>query len=237
MTDRKNVFIAAAVAALLLTIISVFVVGQKGWFSGVGWGGEDAARAASVEVTLSGSIAYINTSELAITDSGENKPGAGSDKGKTVKIGVSRTTRYEETAFDESGIPKRLAATRKTVKKGDIVTVEALLGKKGELTAVLVIVSPRPGEEGGIPTNGYTGGTVINGIVESAGEGAVSVKKENGESILVLLGKDVNIMFASQGKQPEQGSAGEITVGEKISVMGVRQSTGEVAARQIMCVK
>lgn len=237
MTEKYRWIMGAAVAAIILATFGGFVVKQKGWFLQGGQRGENTARAESVQVSLSGRVVEVTGSVLKIIASGQKGPGYDSAKEKQVKLTITQTTRFEKTVLNKSGIPTRQAIKGLAVKKNDIVSVDALLGKEGDLTAALIIVSPRSGEKSEIPTNGYTGGLVINGMVDSLRDNGFSVKAETGESFTVKLEKDANILVASQGQEPKEGAAADIIVGEKISVMGVRQTSGEFVARQIMCVK
>lgn len=237
MTEKYRWIMGAVVAAIMLATLGGFVVKQTGWFLQGGQGGENTRRAESVQVSLSGRVVEVTGSVLAIVASGQKGPYSDSAKEKQVKLTINQKTRFEKTVFSKSGIPTRQTIKGLAVKKNDIVSVDVLLGKEGALTAALIIVSPRSDEKSEIPTNGYTGGTVINGTVDSLKDNGFLVKTENGENLSVTLDKNSNILLASQGQQPKESAAADIIVGEKISVMGVRQTSGEFVARQIMCVK
>jgi hypothetical protein len=235
---KRFYWLAGACAALaIIAVFSGFVGKQQGWFLGTREDNRNVAKAENVQVSLSGALVDISGSRLSLDVSVDRKQGSASDVSKRVAVSITESTRFEKTIFNETGIPKRQSITAKAIRKHDIVSIDALLGKEGALTASLVIVSPRADEKSGAPASGYTGGTVVNGVVESVMDAGFSVKTENGEVLSVLIDKDANIMVATQGQKPREGTVVDIKSGLKISVMGVRQTSGEFAARQIMCVK
>ncbi len=235
MTGRTKWLSGLAAVLLFTVLIGGYLVCQQGWL--YKRGGDIAAKAANIEVSIAGKVVEVSGTELTIIASGVGSQDFDMTKGEKVKIAVNKKTQYEKTVFDDSGVPTRQAVSRHYVKKNDIVSIDALLGTEASLIATAIIISPRPEEKTGAPMNGYTGGTVINGVVESLKDNGFSVKTENGEALMVVLDKEVNILVASQGQKPKQGTAVDITVGGKISVMGIRQTSGQFLARQIMCVK
>jgi hypothetical protein len=225
------------IAVVTVAVFGGFIARQQGWFTGMRRDARNTARGTNVQVSLFGTLVDIGVSSLSLDVSAVAKPDTASDKSKRVAISITESTRFEKTIFNEAGIPKRQSITRQAVKKHDIVSVDALLGEEGTLIASLVMVSPQANEKSGTPASGYTGGTVINGVVDSVKDGGFSIQTDSGETLSVLVDKDVNIMVAAQGQKPHEGITNDIKVGLKTSVMGVRQTPGEFAARQIMCVE
>ncbi len=237
MTGKTKWLLGLATGMIFLAMISGLIGQQKGWLLKVGQKDEKIARAAGIKVSITGRVAEIAESTLILVSEGKAEGANSSAKGKQVKIAINQKTRFEKTDFDDSGMPTRQIVGRQYVKKNDVVSIDALLQKGDSLFASVVMISPRPDEKVNTPVNGYTGGSVINGTVDSLKDNGFSVKTENGETLNVALDKGVSILVASQGQKPEQGTAKDIAAGVKISVMGVRQTSGELLARQIMCVK
>jgi hypothetical protein len=237
MRDKVRWVIAAILVVIILLAVGLYVLKAQGFLVRNRQNVDSVAHATAVQVSLSGRVLSVSEDSLVILPLKQETNKAEQVRDKSSTIGITHKTRFEETIVSETGFPERRSITRQEIRKNDIVSVDATLSQGGVLAGVLVIVSPRPDAKGVVPTGGYTGGTVINGIVDNVIEGGFSVNSENGEILAVAMGPGVRVMVASQNHKSSDGSVADIKAGMKISVMGIRMASGKFEARQVMCVR
>lgn len=188
-------------------------------------------------ISVLGIVEKIGKNDMSLRVTGAKWTEGGSTSGEQANLRINSKTECYRTTVNENGnlVPQR--SDIKDLKKGEAVSIEAVLSLRSvpDIFVSKIIVSPdKTMLERSTHKSPMTDGRVIFGTASGVLASGFTLTDMEGKEIKIAVDKDVDVVAGgSKDSRPAVASYSEVINGAKLSLFGEVMANGEIKAIKI----